>query len=542
MSDALLSGVSGLQAHQTMLDVAGNNLANVDTYGYKSSRVTFAELLSQTLREATQPTASTGGTNPQQVGAGVTIASIDRNMTQGTLISTGQPLDMAIDGAGYFTLNDGQRNVYTRVGAFAVDANYFLVDPGTGDRVQRIGSEGVTEGFQNPSSTAIRIPYDVALPAKATSSVNFTGNLSADNTANPTTCLLSSGTQYSEGNATAASDTKIMDLDQASGMTAGSIIRITGTTRDGTAVALNYPITATSTMGNLATAITAVFPGSTATISNGEIRLSDNEAGYSKTDLQLSYSGTGTMELPRYFAVLQAGGAETRNTNMEIYDTQGTAHQMSVAFVRTDTPNTWDAVLMSATGDVSLPNRRIEGISFNRDGSFGGVGGASDVFSMKDATGSTQDLTLDLGTIGTFDGLSQFGGPSTVSESSQDGYQAGYLSSLSVNHDGVLVGMFTNGVRENIAALQLATFQNSAGLQSAGGSFFLPSANSGNPLPTKAQSGGAGAVTGGSLEKSNVDMASEFVSLIQAQNGYQANARTISVANQMLQSLTTLMR
>jgi flagellar hook protein FlgE len=95
MSDALLAGVSGLRAHQTMLDVAGNNLANVDTFGFKSSRVTFGELLSQTMREATQPTANVGGTNPQQVGAGVKVASIDRNMDQGNLIFTGQSLDVA---------------------------------------------------------------------------------------------------------------------------------------------------------------------------------------------------------------------------------------------------------------------------------------------------------------------------------------------------------------------------------------------------------------------------------------------------------------
>jgi len=543
MSDAILSGVSGLLAHQTMLDVAGDNLANVNTYGYKASRVTFSELLAQTMREATQPTANVGGTNPQQVGGGVKVASIDRNMSQGNMIATGQPLDMAIEGNGYFGLNDGQRNVYTRVGAFAVDADFYLVDPGTGYRVQRIGSEGVTEGFQNPSSNDIRIPYDIALPAKATSTVTFTGNLSADSSASPTACLLTSGIQYTDGKAIAASDAKLVDLDQAKSVAAGDTIAITGTARDGTAVSTVFTIAAASTLGDLATAITAAFSGSQASIANGEIRLTDTTSGYSQADMALAYSGSGTFELPKYFKVLQAGGEETRNTNVEIYDSQGTGHVLSIAFVRSDQPNTWDAVLMSTSGDVQFTGRRVKGITFGADGSYAGIsGGSKAMFTLKYGSGATQDLSLNLGTSGAFDGLSQFGGSSTLSASGQDGYQAGYLSSVSVGQDGVLSGMFTNGVRETIAALQLATFQNAAGLQSAAGGFFTPSANSGDPVPTKAQSGGAGAVTGGSLEKSNVDMAREFVSLIEAQNGYQANARTIRTANDMLSQLVTLMR
>ena len=203
MSNALLAAVSGLSAHQTMLDVSGNNLANVNTTGYKSSRVTFAELLSETLKAASPPSGVTGGTNAIQVGSGVQLASITRNMGQGSLFSTGSPLDMAIEGQGYFVLHDGKQELYTRVGSFAVDAEYYLVDPSTGYRVQRIGSEGVDEGFQNPSSNDIRIPYDVALPAKATTRVSFTGNLSADQAATSTS-VLTSGVQYTVDGAVAS--------------------------------------------------------------------------------------------------------------------------------------------------------------------------------------------------------------------------------------------------------------------------------------------------------------------------------------------------
>jgi flagellar hook protein FlgE len=156
--------------------------------------------------------------------------------------------------------------------------------------------------------------------------------------------------------------------------------------------------------------------------------------------------------------------------------------------------------------------RRISGITFEQDGSFGGMGGttpdtaAFQIIFNQQGTGA-QDIQLNLGTIGGFDGLSQFGGTSTVAANGQDGYAAGYLSGLSVSSEGV-----------------------------------LSSANSGDPVATRALSGGAGSVNGGSLEKSNVDMASEFVNLIQAQNGYQANARTIKVANDMLRELSNLIQ
>jgi flagellar hook protein FlgE len=528
-----------------MLDVSGNNLANVDTYGFKSSRVTFGELLSQTMREATQPTTNVGGTNPQQVGAGVQVASIDRNMSQGNLIFTGQPLDMAIEGSGYFALDNGQQDVYTRVGAFAVDANFFLVDPSSGYRVQRTGSEGVAEGFQDASSDSIRIPYDVALPANETEIITFTGNLSPDTTTIAMASLLSSGIQYTSGGGMASQDSLISSLDQATGVGAGDTIRITGTNAAGTAVDTTLTLTGTDTVGDLLSAITAAFPGSTATISNGEIRLADTTAGYSQTDLNLTYTGAGTLTMPNYFKVLQAGGEEVKNSNIEVFDSQGVGHILTIAFCRTNTKNTWDVVLGSMTGDGYMNERRIKGVTFGTDGSYRGVTGSADtVFRIRYGLDPTtvQDLRLNLGNPGQFDGLSQFGGASSVAATGQDGYEAGRLSSLSVGRNGVLVGMFTNGVRRDVAALKLVTFQNPAALESRGGGMFTASANSGDPLPTKAQSGGAGSVNGGSLEKSNVDMASEFVNLIQAQNGYQANARTIRVTNDMLQQLVNMIR
>ncbi len=550
MSNALMAAVSGLQGHQKMLDVAGNNLANVNTYGFKSSRVTFAELLAETIQEATQPAEQVGGTNPQQIGSGVTVGSIDRDMSQGTMVYTGQPLDMAIEGAGYFVLNDGKKDVFTRVGNFAVDSEYYLVDPGTGYRVQRLGIEGVAEGFQDPSSDDIRIPYDVALPARPTETISFSGNLSAD-ASNPTTNAMTSGTQYTDSGAVASRETLLADLDQASGISTGETISITGKNPDGSDVSATFTIgTDGDTLGDLIDAISAAFTGATARLTNGEIRLVDEQGGYSQTDIYLRYNGAGSFEFPAYFRHLTAGGEETKSANVEIYDTQGIGHVVSVAFVRTDQPDTWDMVVTNVTGNVWFDgpdDRRIRGITFNADGSFAGVGGATpddQTVRMRfgGASATQSIITVDMGTIGQFDGLSQFGGPSTVAASGQDGYEAGYLSSLSVSRDGILVGMFTNGVRRNIAALKIATFQNPAGLQAIGQSYYTTSGNSGDPMPTRALTGGAGAVNGGALERSNVDTAEEFVNLIQAQNGFQANARTITVTNDMLRELSNLIR
>jgi len=482
------------------------------------------------------------------------VASIDRNMGQGTTVHTGQPLDMAIEGAGYFVMNDGQQDVYTRVGAFAVDSEYYLVDPGMGYRVQRLGIEGVAEGFQDTSSDDIRIPYDVALPAKATEAVSFTGNLSAD-AENPTTNEMTSGLQYTDDGAVAAPETLLADLDQTSGISDGETIAITGKAPDGTDVSETFTIGTGlgqdgNTLGDLVGKISSAFSGAQARLVNGEVRLLDDEAGYSQSDIYLAYSGAGSFELPAYFQHLSAGGEEVKSANVEIYDAQGIGHVVSVAFVRTDQADTWDMAVTNLTGEVHFDgadDRRVKTIQFNADGSFAGLGGATpDEQSIKVRFGGPaapqSTVDLNLGSIGQFDGLSQFGGPSTVSAGGQDGYEAGYLSSLSVSRDGILVGMFTNGVRRNIAALKIATFQNPAGLQAMGQSYFTTSGNSGDPMPTHALTGGAGAVNGGSLERSNVDTAEEFVNLIQAQNGFQANARTITVTNDMLRELSNLIR
>jgi flagellar hook protein FlgE len=539
-----------------MLDVAGNNLANVNTNAFKASTITFSELLSETIKKASQPTLSVGGTNPQQMGSGVGVANINRDMSQGNIVNTGQPLDLAIEGEGYFVLNNGQQNMFTRIGSFGVDADSSLVDPATGYRVQRIGSEGELDGFQTPGVTEVHIPYDTTLPAKATGNMVVSGNLSADSST-ARTQLLQSDTAYTFNDNAAQLTTLISDLGQfGGGFATGKTgtITITGTQRDSTAISGSntLAVDAATTLGDLVTKINALLTDSTASLTeDGKIKLTDNASGYSMTDINMAYTqstgGTDTLTMPGYFSIVTAGGNEVKNVNITVVDSQGGKHTLNAAFVRTDTANTWDMVLTSLTGNISsIVDRRIKGITFSPTGAYNGVNDIAETasFGIKFAhdTATTQTVNIGLGTVGNFDGITQFAGSSTAVVNKQDGYESGRLSSVSVNNEGTLVGAFSNGIKKNIGCVQIALFQNPAGLESTGSGYYIASANSGEAVATSALSGGAGAIHGSSLEKSNVDVATEFVTMIEAQNGYNANARTIRVASDILSTLTNLIR
>ena len=547
MSTAMTSGVTGLKAHQTMIDVAGNNLSNISTYGFKTSRVMFSDLLSQTLKEATAPIQGVGGTNPMQMGSGVAVSSIDRNITQGNLESTGRALDLAMEGNGLFVLNDGSGEVYTRVGAFAVDATNFLVDPAMGYRMQRIGTMGEADGFQTASSRDIHVPYDTALTGKATAEIAFNGNLSADLTAQTTTTMRG-GVAYTSGSGTAVGSTLLASLNEASGLANGDIIRIYGTDKSDNAVDVNYTInTATSTADGLLAAVTTAFGGgsggSSAYLSNGEIFIKDDTGGFSRLDMNLSYSGAGAFQLGDYFNYLAVGGEATKTSTVEMFDGQGVSRVAAFTFTRQTNVNQWDLVVNSITGGGAVTTRRVEDIQFDTDGSFLGLGGTGQPQIEFNFPGTgVQTIEVNLGTVGQFDGVTQFGGTSTAAAYEQDGYEAGGLMNLSVSQEGTLVGVFSNGIIKDIASLNIAMFQNPAALRAIGGNYFIASPNSGMPVATRAMSGGAGAVRGGALEGSNVDMAEEFVTLIEAQRGFQANARTITVSDAMLRELSNLIR
>jgi len=562
MSFALSAGVTGLQAHQKMLDLAGNNLANVNTTAFKTKTINFSELMTETIKKASQPTATVGGTNPQQRGGGVDVAGISPNMTQGNIVDTGSPLDLAIDGRGYFVASDGAQNLYTRAGSFAVDANSDLVDPMNGYHVQRIGFVGEADGFQTAGNSNIRVPFDVAMAAQATSEIIVAGNLSADEILTTTaTNVLTGSLTYTTNNGTTALVTSELDqLDQFSG-TLGTAPTITASGYDPSGNALvdaaGLTVTGATTLQDVIDHLNNNVLTSTeqvASLVSGRIRITDVASGYSRSDLALTWDpddGTGTVTMPPYFEVSTVGGEAVKYVNSTIYDSQGGSHVLSAAFTRTGTANQWDMVLTSITGDVSnitFDNRRIRGIDFAAvDGSFSGLNAtiadtSQFVVTFARDTSNPQTVAINLGTASQLNGLTQFAGNSTAVARGQDGYEAGRLATVSVDQEGTVIGAFSNGIKKDIATVQIALFQNPSALESVGGNYFDSSANSGEPIATQALTGGAGSIHGGSLEKSNADVATEFVRMIEAQNGFQASARTIRVANDILRELTSIIR
>ena len=560
MTSAIASGLNSLMNEYNSLS---HNLANTGTAGYKRRVTTFSTQMQSVMDEKMSPLA------------GPVDSKEWTDFSQGMLRRTDNPLDVAIDGNGYFVLNNGRQDVFTRAGSFGIDENNTLVDPSTGYKVQRIGSSGEAEGFQSPGDSSIHIPWDASMPANSTGMITLNGNLrsSAESDAAETHTLVSNTTfTTNSGDNPAADTTYLSDLDQWTtplGVGDTGTILISGIREDGTTFT-NQPITWTGaaagsgeTMQDLLNQISALYNDSTASLnSEGKITITANDGGYNVaqvTGMTYSPAGADSLTLPTYFDYSRIGGNDQKSFKITIFDNMGEQHVLTGVFVKTDTTNTWDLIIESVSGErqadwgsydvynSSALNRRISGIEFNTDGSLKGLSSTSEraEFSVQfeNNPSVTQTITLDLGTPGEFTGLTQFASQqSSAAALTQDGYEAGSLADISIDNTGMVVGTFTNGVKVDVAALQIGTFQNPEGLETVGGGYFLPTANSGEPIATTAATGSAGSIRGKSLEKSNVDIATEFVTLMQAQNGYQANARTITVANDILRELTNLIR
>ncbi len=180
MMRSLFSAVSGLKAHQQRMDVIGNNIANVNTPGFKKSRVTFQDMLNQTIRGASRPVdGGRGGTNPMQVGLGVSTGSIDTIMTGSSPQDTGKNTDLAIDGDGFFVVSDGSRNYYTRAGAFDFDRDGYLVNANGMHVMGWRAENGIIKDTSSSSMAEIKIDLNTTEKAKQTEEIRFSGNLDA---------------------------------------------------------------------------------------------------------------------------------------------------------------------------------------------------------------------------------------------------------------------------------------------------------------------------------------------------------------------------
>jgi flagellar hook protein FlgE len=433
MDQALLAAVSGIDATQTYLDTIGNNIANVNTDGYKEQDVDFVDLLSEQIAGASAPPTTAGsgaGINPIAVGSGVRVGAISSNLAEGSLQQTDQPNDVAISGSGFLVAQQGGQQVYTRNGQLSTDANGNLDTP-TGGLIQ--GWQAVNGVIDtNAPIGAITVPTGQTIPANATTEITMGGNLPSW-----------SGT--------------------------------------GTATPITTTITAYDALGN-SIPVTLTYTPVTGTADAWTV--------------QGTVPGTGT-------------------TPQDLWTTPPTV--------------TFNA----ASGQI----KTITGVTANSDGSFSlPVGTMPTGYTFP--TGDTWDVKfLPPGTASAF---TQFAGGSTAEAVSENGAAAGTLTSYSINSNGMIVGSFSNGQTENIAQMALANFSNPGGLDSTGNLDYISTPNSGQPQIGAPGTGGRGSLIGGSLESSNVNLASQLTDLVVAQEAYQANTKVVNTDSTVTQSLVQM--
>ncbi|MFZ4385099.1 MAG: flagellar hook protein FlgE [Chloroflexota bacterium] len=569
MLRAMNSAISGLKNHQTMMDVISNNIANVNTTGFKSSRVTFQTLLAQTIRGSIPGAIGSGGQDSIQIGLGMAISGVDKLNTQGVLSNTSKLTDMAISGDGYFIMTDGYRKFYSRDGAFDLDSTGALISPSTGLRVNGWVAETNASGQKvinsaMPPSAPLTIPLGAGVNAKASSMVSFNGNLNGSSTD-----LVSSGVVESSTVASA--------ISFATTATDALTFTYGGKTYNAT---ISTALTKNaSTIADLATAVAAAV--NAALVAGGEtdvvqVTASDSasvsaEGGLvfkAAKSLSFGSSPSSNLELGAALKGRASTGLESMTTSIVAYDTLGMAHELTVKFqkqVPTATgvtpvvgSNTWKWTVANLDAGTTLKADATAGqafgfVSFDPTGKFQSaatstVAGATAPATLTDLTGSRvtlnfangqaqgQQLLLD------FTRMTQLQDGNTVSAVENDGHPTGTLSSFTVGSNGLITGSYSNGVQEALGQIALATFANPSGLSLVSQNLMSESANSGIPQVGVPGAGSRGQINGGQLELSNVDLSVQFTDMIRAERGFQANSRIITTSDEMLQDLVNLKR
>lgn len=585
MLGALYSSISGLKAHQTKMDIVGNNIANVNTAGFKKASVNFEETMTQTIKGARGPVDGRGGVNPATIGLGVTVSSINTNFNSGAQQTTGRKTDLRVDGSGFFVVKDGDANLYTRAGNFSLDANGNLVNP-SGKRVQgwqaTIREDG-TQGIDtNTSLGDLAIRMGSSLPGKATDLVSYTGNLSQNSGIENITL------KVDDLNGGKVDVTIKFNYDKTNDKWTWKA--------EGEGVT-GYGAFELDEKGN----IKRSFPNETTAIQNANgVLLTSPVTG------KISFAELADMSNRK-----TAKYAENKlATSAEVYDTLGNKHTTSMKYTKV-AENTWDWEVKVANGenvengkgfvtfdsrgqlsgnylyaDPNDPTTFPEGVTSvffesgrqNADGTVD-YGDAASNYVM-DANGIVKyrgpvapgspepgaimnkqfegQVVFDPADNGSapppskgaapvklnlnFSNVTQFAAKSSVALESQNGYGMGELETFNITDSGQIMGFYSNGYEQIIGQMALAKFTNEEGLQNQGGSVFRQTSNSGEAMVLKPGTAGTGKVIAGALEMSNVDLASEFTDMIVAQRGFQANSKTISAADQLLQDVISLKR
>lgn len=568
MMRSLYSGVAGLKTHQTRMDVIGNNIANVNTTAYKSSSMTFSELMSQTTQKASGANATTGvgGTNAKQIGLGVKAGAINTAITtQGSAQSTGNPFDIMITGDNFFVVSNGSENFFTRDGSFYVDGAGNLAMTSTGYNVMGWGVDKTTGNIKQDTVTALRImsSANMTYPPEATTKANISGILD----------------QNDKDVTSANGKTVNLNLFDARGYSYTAKFTFKQSGGDKTneySLELNKILDSTGKEIDIS-GITFGEQNLEQTLSS---KLSLNTDSYKWDDATKTLQTTATppetvAALDKIFkngalitdkdkaeevqknldAIAKAYGYEGSTDEFLKLYTTGKAGQVTVQTMLENMSKnmTGDDILPKAKNEeLTMTGRKFDGakVVFDKDsGKLQSINNSttnlSTTLNFPATMGNFSNITIDLSECTNYDNK----GTSTVGATSGDldglgtGRRSGDMIGVSIQKDGMIYASYDNGMTKLLGQIATAAFANASGLEKEGDNLYSATLNSGefDGIGVDITAGG-GYMSTGQLEMSNVDLSSEFTEMITTQRGFQANSRIITVSDTLLEELTNLKR
>lgn len=512
-------GLSGLNGAAKSLDVIGNNIANASTVGFKGSQAQFADVYANSLNGA-------GG---NQAGIGSKVANIAQQFTQGNIESSNNPLDVAINGAGFFRTSLSGAVQYSRNGQFSLDKEGYMVNA-QGAKLTGFlaNSDGVIL-----AGSPVPIRIDTAdLKPVATTKVETQINLDSRSEV-PATI------PFSAVDPTSYNKQTTLDVYDSLGnphvMSTFYVKSAPGkwdiyVANDGTEIT-NMKVSAAAQFDEASVAARAEYVASAAVIPRTPDAIADTAA---KAQAYSQAAGAAV-----YQAALDAGASETQLAT--IAATFDVANGTDVGSVVGATPASIDAAIAAA---VHVPPQKVGTLVFDNNGALSipemnklGVALPLTVnLPIFPLTGSQPVLTVQAN----FAGSTQYGAATSEKSSLQDGFTAGHLSRFSAGSDGVILGQYSNGQSRPLAQIVLANFANPNGLSPLGNNAWAETSISGVPLVGTPNSGSLGVLQSSAVENSNVDLTAELVNMITAQRVYQANAQTIKTQDSVLQTLVNL--
>lgn len=568
MMRSLYSGVAGLKTHQTRMDVIGNNIANVNTTAYKSSSMTFSELMSQTTQKASGANATTGvgGTNAKQIGLGVKAGAINTAITtQGSAQSTGNPFDIMITGDNFFVVSNGSENFFTRDGSFYVDGAGNLAMTSTGYNVMGWGVDETTGNIKQDTVTALRImsAANMTYPPEATTKANISGIL--DENDKDVTSANGKTVNLNFFDARGYSYTAKFTFKQSSGdktneysMELNKILDSTGAEID--ISKLKFGNRSQQKMETKVTLNTDAYKwdGKVLKTKDGTTEVA-NLADIFKADGSLitpADDAAAQKQQKALDAIAKAYGYEGSTDeflNLYITSTVDKDKQLTIQDLLGNMMAGKMTDVLPADGSaITMEGRYFEGttVVFNKDtGKLESVGGSTTNLNVNAAFsalgGNFSDVTIDLSECTNYDnkGTSTIGATSGDLDGLGTGRRLGDMIGVSIQKDGMIYASYDNGMTKLLGQIATAAFANASGLEKEGDNLYSATLNSGefDGIGVDITAGG-GYMSTGQLEMSNVDLSSEFTEMITTQRGFQANSRIITVSDTLLEELTNLKR